>query len=197
MDQERKQEITRAEYYLGVDVARMGGDESTFEILEKREETFKQVENLVTTNSLLTETTDMIITLEGKYKFSKIGIDDGGMGAGVFDFLLRNDSTKRKTEALNNARRALTRDESRKKKLLKEDMYMNLLTMMEKHKIHLLKDPEIFFSLKSVQFEYNDDGSIRIFGNYTHIAEGLIRAAWMANQKNLSIWVSSKSYGKI
>jgi len=188
MTEERRGLISIGCYFLGIDVARMGGDESTFEILEKRGETIKHVENLVTTRAYLTETTDMILILEEKYKFNKIGIDDGGMGVGVFDSLLRHDSTKSKIIALNNARRNLTRDETRQKKLLKEDMYMNLVTMMEKGQINLLKDTDLFYSLKSVQFEHDDKGVMKIFGNYTHIAEGLIRAAWLANKKNLSIW---------
>lgn len=81
----------------------------------------------------------------------------------------------------------------KKRALLKEDMYMNLLAMMEKGKIKLLDDDEVKLSLRSVQYEYvSEPGKptkIRIFGNYTHIAEGLIRAAWLANQKHLNAFI--------
>jgi len=60
---------------------------------------------------------------------------------------------------------------------------------MEKGYIKLLDDPEIFQSLKSVQYSY-EDGRFRIFGNYTHIVEGLIRAYWGSKTKHLNISIS-------
>ena len=64
---------------------------------------------------------------------------------------------------------------------------------MEHKKIKLLDDPEIYQSLKSVQYEYTRDAwghpIMRIFGNYTHIVEGLIRAAWCVKDKSLNMWV--------
>ena len=75
----------------------------------------------------------------------------------------------------------------------KEDLYNNLLRLMEQGKIKLLDDPEIFLSLKSIQYEYvTKEGQPtrrRIFGNYSHIAEGLIRAAWCTNDKSLSPYI--------
>jgi len=184
-------EITRAkDYYLGVDIARMGEDESTFEIVRRiNRDKFVQQDNIVTTHTLTTETTKMILTLEDKYNFRQIFVDDGGMGVGVFDSLLSDERTRRKTIAINNARRPLDREEKKKRRMLKEDLYNNLLSLMEKRQIELLKDDEIFLSLKSVQYEYGDDGKIKIFGNYTHIAEGLIRAAYCAKDKSLNIWI--------
>jgi len=29
------------------------------------------------------------------------------------------------------------------------------------------------------------------FGNFSHIVEGLIRAAWIVKEKNLNVWLSS------
>jgi hypothetical protein len=126
--------------------------------------------------------------LNSKYDLQKIFLDDGGLGFGVFSQLLEEESTRRKTIPINNASRSLDRDGTRKKKLLKEDLYNNLLRLMERNEIKLLDDPEVYESLKSVQYEYVD-GKFRIFGNYTHIVEGLIRAAWCVKYKNLSIWI--------
>ena len=75
-----------------------------------------------------------------------------------------------------------------KKTLLKEDMYRNLLTMMLHERIKLLDDDEILLSLKSCQIEYLENSKeVRIFGNYTHIVEGLIRAAWLAKEKSIKL----------
>ena len=178
------------DYFLGVDVAGMGGDESTFEILQKVNNNYlRQVENMTQTKTLTTMTTRQIINLDNKYNFKKIFVDDGGLGFGVFSELLENEQTRRKTIPINNAQKSMDKDrDGKKKKLLKEDLYNNLLGLMERGEIELLDDPEIFQSLKSVQYSY-EDGKFRIFGNYTHIAEGLIRAAWCIKEKSLKLWI--------
>lgn len=181
-------------HYLGVDVARLGDDQSTFVVVDRiNKERFKQVECIITTKTRLNQTTQHILELDTIWDFAGIGVDDGGIGVGVFDYLLAHQQTKRKAVAINNRARALDRDDKHKKKLLKEDLYTNLLGMMERGEIELLDDDDIYLSLKSVQYEYiqaeNQPTKLRIFGNYTHVAEGLIRAAWLAAQdKRLNIW---------
>lgn len=85
---------TTHEYFLGVDIARMGEDESTFQILDGTDRDHV-IQNRchITTKTLTTDTTDKIILLNKQWEFNKIGIDDGGMGVGVFDQLLRVDDT--------------------------------------------------------------------------------------------------------
>jgi len=181
------------DYYIGVDIARMGEDESSFEIVKHTGDRLIQVENQITTKTRLTDTSKHIIGLHDLYSFSKIYIDDEGIGIGVYDNLMDDDTTKRITVGINNSQRAIGKD--RRKKLLKEHLYHNLLRLMERGEIDLLDDPEIFHSLKSVQYEYTTDTigrpQMKIFGNYTHIAEGLIRAAWCVKEKGLNIWIST------
>jgi len=185
------------DYYLGVDIARMGEDEGTYEVLMKiSNEYVEQVENIVTTKKFTTETYDKIVDLESQYHFKEIGIDAGAgaLGVGILDFLLREPTVKRKVVALNNRQRAMDYTGERKRNLLKEDMYLNMLALMEKGFLKLLNDDDLIASLRSVQYEYTVTqgrrSSIRIFGNYTHIAEGLIRASWLANQKKLNTFIS-------
>ena len=132
----------------------------------------------------------MILHLEKLWNFKQIFIDDGGMGVGVFDQLLTEESTRRKTIAINNTNRPLDREEKKRKRTLKQDLYNNLLMLMERGRIRLLKDDEIFHSLKSMQYEYNEEGKIKIFGNDNHICEGLVRAAWAVKDKSLNIWIA-------
>lgn len=190
MTSERRPAEPTRRYYLGVDVARMGADASTFEIVEKDGDYYNHVENLVTRKTLTTETTNMILHLEKLWNFKQIFIDDGGMGVGVFDQLLTEESTRRKTIAINNTNRPLDREEKKRKRTLKQDLYNNLLMLMERGRIRLLKDDEIFHSLKSMQYEYNEEGKIKIFGNDNHICEGLVRAAWAVKDKSLNIWIA-------
>lgn len=181
--------IPGRKYYLGVDIARMGNDESTFEIIDRTQDNkLIHVENQITRHTLTTETTTNIIELEKQYNFKQIFIDDGGMGVGVLDQLLTTDATSRKVVAINNMARPLTKDELKKKKVVKEDIYNNLIMLMERREIILLDDPEVFASLKSVQFEVGERG-IKYFGNYDHIADGLVRAAWCVTSKDLNLYV--------
>lgn len=184
-------------FFLGVDVARMGEDLSTFQILKFLDkDNIYQVESIATSKQLITQTTDKIIELDKIYDFKEIGVDDGGAGAGVFDNLIKEERTRRKTKALNNSSKPLDRDGKKAKRVLKEDMYMQLLTYMERGKIQLLDDDELILSLKSMQYEYvQKEGrqtTFRIFGSYSHHVEGLIRACWLISQaKGLNIWITS------
>lgn len=182
--------VPYGKYFLGVDVARMGGDETTFEIFEQgQDKVFYQRENIMNKYTLTIDTIFKILELDRVYQFSKIYIDDGGLGAPVFDQLVNHEQTKRKVIAINNASRALDRDFKRKRKLLKEDLYLNLKRMMESGQVKLLDDIEVFTSLKSIVIEHtHKTNAVAIHGRYSHIAEGLIRAAWAVRDKHLNMF---------
>ena len=181
---------TLGDNFLGVDVARMGGDETVLLSLKRndRKTRLKQTDMLITKKTYLTETVKMIKVLDSRWNYKKIYIDDGGLGVGVFDPLLEDQQTKRKVVPINNASRSIDKD-SQRKKLLKEDLYTNLLVLMQKGKIDLWDSPDLLLSLKSVQAEYKN-GKLKIFGKYTHITEALIRAAWCMKDKSLNIWIA-------
>ena len=190
MTEERPDRIAKGrEYILGIDVARMGDDESTFEIYEKRGDALYQVESQVTTKTTLPETYDHIVGLHNLYDFTKILIDSGGLGVGVFDWLMVNDDTKNITEDIDNSRQIISKD-GKTKKLQKTLKYSWFKMMMETNRIHLLRDDKIFQSFKSVQYAYTNDSfgvrHLKIFGNYTHIAEGSTNAGWGGKHKDLN-----------
>ena len=180
------------DYFLGVDLARMGDDLSTFEIIDGTSKTnLIHKDSIVTRKTMTTWSTRKIIELDKLYNFSKIYIDSTGIGAGVLDQLIETEQTRRKVIAIENVKKSLEYDSEGKparRKTQKEDLYNNLLRLMERGEIHLLDDPEIYHSLNSVQFEYVND-RLRIFGKNTHIAEGLVRAANCVKDKSLKIWV--------
>lgn len=179
----------RSDNFLGVDVAGMGSDQTVlFSIVRVNNNRIIQIGMQITEKTLTTDTIRQIKNLDLMNDYKKIYIDDGGLGFGVFSALLEDEQTKRKIVPINNSARALDRDETKKKKILKEDLYNNLLVLMEQGNVKLNDDPEIYQSLKSVQYEY-DNGRFKIFGNYTHIAEALIRAAWCMKDKSLNIWI--------
>lgn len=181
----KRREVKReGDYYGGSDIAGFGQDECTYEIFDEvNEDRIEQVENIIENRNYTTDTSKKIINLDKSYDFIKYGVDDGGMGFGVFSELMDDDEMKRKTIGLNNASRLWARDSSGKeikeksKKLLKEEMYMNLLVLMENKKVWFLDDDEVKISLASLQHE---DG--KIFGSDDHVAEGIIRALWLATK---------------
>lgn len=185
-------------YYMGCDIARMGDDEGTYEIIKKKDKTnLVHVENQISKKYLTTQTEDRIRMLDGQYNCKKIYLDAGAgtLGVSIYDHLLQDTKLKRKIEAINNRARSLNRDGTSKQRLLKEDLYDNLRSLMEKGYIQLLDDEEVKLSLRSVQYEFMEKKAaltqMRIFGDYTHVVEGLIRAAWCAKEKDLNLWVRS------
>ncbi|MCK4521150.1 MAG: terminase family protein [Nanoarchaeota archaeon] len=172
-------------HYLGCDIAGFGEDECTYEAFKKVGKEIIQVESIAENRNLTTDTSKKIKTLDMIYNFKKIGIDDGGVGFGVWSELMDDNKTKRKTVALNNSARITDWDGKKHKKILKEEMYMNLQVLMEQNRIKLLDDREIKASLASMQ---HDDG--RIFGSNSHHAEGIDRGVWLAEKdKALNIYV--------
>ncbi len=179
---------TEGRYFLGVDIARLGDDESTFEVIDRtNRKKLKHVEHIVTKKTLTTESYTKIIELENKYRFKQIFIDAFTLGVGVFDQLLTNNRTKRKVMAIDHYSEPLDAEEKKKLKVTKAQIYNNLLGLMQRGEIDLLKGEDIFASLKSIQYEYKDNNKINVFGSYAHIADGLTRAAWCAKDKTLNI----------
>ena len=77
----------KATYILGLDLARHGKDESAFVVIEQAP--FKQDLRVVyidTTNDKpLTDAIGRVISLHSKFSFSKVYIDETGLGSGVVD----------------------------------------------------------------------------------------------------------------
>lgn len=187
-------------YFLGIDIARMGDDETTFEVFDRTDkERLVQVLNLITKKTTLDQTYFQILQLDKVYKFKRVYIDTGGIGVGVYDFLKREESIKGRVIGINNRAKSEEEKDYERLRLLKEDLYANLMMLMLQGKIELLQDDELFQSFKSVQYEYkkekNQYTSIEIFGNYTHIVEGVTRAAWSYRDKSLNIWVGYTGHG--
>jgi hypothetical protein len=180
----------KGEYYLGVDFARMGGDETVLSVFQKINKKFYQRENLVYRYTLTTETYNKILDLNLIYNFKQIYVDSGGLGAPIADFLLNTPSTKNKICYIDNATRSINPDASRTRKLLKEDLYLNTLGMLERGEVFLLKDDEIFLSFKSIIVEHDKgNANIKIYGRYSHITEAVIRALWANHNSRLALWV--------
>ena len=183
--------------FLGGDIAQLGGDETVLasgkRIPHPRHAKLMQIDMEITTNTRLTDTINRIKIANKKWNYNRIYLDDGGMGVGVVDPLLEDPEIKRKVIGLNNSSRGIDadKDDGRKKPLLKETLYNNLLWLMEQGKIELFNEDEIALSLRSIQKEFDTKTrKLHIWGRYTHITEALIRLAWCMRDKHLNIYIA-------
>lgn len=190
-----KSGITKGKYksYGGVDVARLGENKSAFSIgisLDaggKRQ--YSQVHYESTEKELTTSTTKKILELQKEWQCKKWGIDGAGVGGGVVDQCRQLAELKWKVEDLQNAKKSTDSEGLKSARLLKEDMYINLLRMMENDEITLLENDEIIESLKNAYFEYDENGKMRVFGAKNDAREATIRMALlMAQDKSLNLW---------
>lgn len=176
--------------YGGADLARLGGDECAYAVIHRRDNTFRHIEQITKKKQLTTKTEQDLLDITQRFNLDKLGIDagSGSLGVGIYDRLLINPLTKRKVVAMNNRSISLDRFKKTRQRIFKEDMYDNLLGMLERNELRLLDDNEVRLSLKSVQWEIPQQKAmtkIRIFGTNTHIAESLVRAAWLAKKEKL------------
>ena len=181
--------------FLGVDAARMGGDETVLiSVYRINRNIVKMISMEVFKNTMLTETVRKILEIDQVNNYKKIYIDDGGLGVGVLDPLLEHRQTRRKVVGINNAKRYYEHKWIKGKRaggqsrLMKEEGYVNLKVLMEAGKIQLIKSDDLFKSLQSVQAE-DDHGNLKIWGRDTHKAEALWRAAWSIRDKTLSSYI--------
>ena len=180
-----------ARYYLGVDIARYGGDENAFVICELIKTNLKIVKCITTARVSTTDTIGRIIKIDSLYKFNKIFIDSTGVGGPVLDVL--QEKLGRKVMGLENAsRRVQVQGEEKKRGILKEDLYSNALMLMETGKLQLINDLGLLKSLKSITYEYTagkTHRNIKIFGDYSHLTEAMVRACWCIKERGLDIFI--------
>lgn len=188
-----KEYIRYYQKFQGIDIARLGGDETVLVSVNMSEQgKLKMFDLTIPENQKLTDTARLIIHKDKLLNHKNIFIDDGGLGVGVFDMLFEDPQTKRKVVGINNSKRVYERDSSgkeikeRTKILLKEDLYNNLKRLMENGDIDLMDDPRVKQSLRSIQCEF-ENNKLQIYGNYSHITEAIIRASYCTKSKSLNI----------
>lgn len=181
-------------YYLGVDIARFGGDENAFVFGELHKDVLRIIKVETTERKGVTDTIGRIKAYDQQFHFRKVFIDSGGVGGAVYD-LLAEAMGKIKVVGLDNATREVDA-QGKKKTLLKEDLYSHSLSLMEfeemgkPKKIELINDLDLARSLKSMTFEYTQDRNLRIYGAYSHIAEAFVRCCWATKAKGLRLFLA-------
>ena len=180
------------DFYIGVDIGRMGGDRTVFVIGERRGELMIQREMIIWKEAYLDRIAQHIIDLDKTYNFKRIYLDSGGIGVGVFDILYNTPTFKYRVKGINNSEKIIEYDQmgrEKRTKFMKEETYANLLFLMLKGKILLFDSGDIWLSLKSVQYEYiNQRGGAmmkieHIDHNNSHIAEAIVRLGMAMREK--------------
>ncbi|KKM89892.1 hypothetical protein LCGC14_1244190, partial [marine sediment metagenome] len=199
-----KQHVPIGDKYQGIDIARMGGDETVLVSGDRiNRERLIQFDLTIPEPQTLPDTTRLILKKDLLINHKKIYIDDGGMGVGVSDPLSENRQTRNKIITTNNAsrsidsikkprriglKRTITHTEVKKIPLLGEVMAINFRNLAENGKIQLLDDTRIRHSLRTMQCDYSD-GKLKIYGNYDHIFEALKRLAYCLKDKSLKPFI--------
>jgi hypothetical protein len=184
------------DFYCGFDLARMGGDEFTAETIKAISNTkYMHADHYTRKLLLTTDNEDLVCEFMNKWKALKGGIDAGSgtLGVSVYDHVQKMPNMRKRIIAMNN-RQISINNERNGQRLFNEDMHDNLRSMGEKGEIKLFNRDDVKASFRSVQWDLVQDSHgltrVKIYGRYTHIVEGIIRAAWLAKKeksKNIRI----------
>jgi hypothetical protein len=193
IDWSMNDKIPGSSFYLGVDIARYGGDQNAFVICELYGKQLKIVKCFTTERVSTTDTIGRIIAIDQEFSFKRIFIDDAGVGGGVTDILM-DRLGKRRVMGLNNASKRLEiQGEERKRGILKEDLYSNALMLLETGMLDMISDLDLLRSMKSITYQYGDletgTNKVKIFGSYAHLTEGLVRSCWCIKEKGLDLYI--------
>ena len=180
--------IVGANYYLGQDLARYGGDEVAYVITEEKDNKLKAVKCITRERVSTTATVGETGVIDDKWNFKRIFTDSGGLGGAVLD-QLQDKLGKRRVIGLDNSTKGIqVEGEEKRVKILKEDLYSFTLMLMETGKLEIISDLELLRSMKSITFEYTADKKVKIYGKYSHLTEALVRACWCLKEKGLNIY---------
>ena len=174
--------------YLGVDFAGHGQDPNAFVSGNNIGDITHIYATETTENVKAWETVNKIIHLNAQHNYKRIGVDDGGLGSPILDYMLTHNSLKRRAVGLNNAKREIDAD-GHTKQLMGIEMWANLRIMMEQGLIKFPEESdELIRSLTSIQFVVaKDTKKVSIHGKFDHIGEAAKRVAWLVKSKGLNI----------
>ena len=169
------------EYYGGLDPATSGickAAWATIRIVGKRTQILCGEEMRTST---FIEMRTKTIELFNLFNYKKFFYDNNGLGQGFDEFFERYKPIRRKLRPLNNA------EAGKYGKILKEDLYSNLLGALYENEVDIVNDPILIEGLLNVEVE-GPEGEEKIIS--TDMAEAIIRAFWGRKEK----YIKSKIY---
>ena len=138
----------RINYYMGVDIARTGRDETVFTVIGVDEDEVVFVEDVIAeAQSNVVDVCGRIGDLVRDYKVESVFIDETGLGGGLVDLARERDLPVRGV--------VFTLQE-------KAEMYKNLRLLFENHKIKLKEINKLVYQLSYLRREYTETGVMKI-----------------------------------
>jgi hypothetical protein len=138
----------RINYYMGVDIARSGRDETVFTVIGVDEDEVVFVEDIIAeAQSNVVDVCGRIGDLVRDYKIESVFIDETGLGGGLVDLARERDLPVRGV--------VFTLQE-------KAEMYKNLRLLFENHKIKLKEINKLVYQLSYLRREYTETGVMKI-----------------------------------
>jgi len=143
---ESSEPLKNREYFLGVDVARMGKDETVYSIVEYDGVKCKLVRLIATQKLPTTDIVGRVKRLHEKWDFSLILIDETGVGGGPADQLKEaNVPIKLVTFSVNT----------------KNEMYPNLKFMMEHNLLEIYQNQKLEAQLTDLGYSHTSGGKFK------------------------------------
>ena len=152
---------------MAVDIARFGGDEIVYIVLESRGPVMWEVLFMECfKNKGLNETTGKIIDMVREFNLDAVVTDDTGMGGGVTDFL---SETKMNVFPFNGA------DATERPNLWnrRAEGYYRLADYISKGWLKIPQDQDLYDQLLSIRYRYKGDGKKIIMSKDDMRKEGL------------------------
>jgi len=147
--------IASGSFFLGFDPSRFGTDNAVAVVVKRGNKEIPH--KVVFVDSIPKSTLDFqgnfIKRLDEQFKFSKIFIDETGLGSGLKDYLAKsmNYGRMEKVQGITFTNKS------------KKDIYSHLRTLLENRKLVLPNHQELLLQLKDLQYEYTNSGNLRIY----------------------------------
>lgn len=145
------------DYFMGLDVARFGADETVWTIVKysPKDESYSVVRIYNEEKGAITSVVGKTINYQGLWKCKWIYVDEGGLGAGAFDSLKAQGFPVRPVDfGKNNL--AKGGDNNR------IAIYKNLKWLMENKKIRLLNHSRLILQIQQMIYEFTEQGHLKL-----------------------------------
>ena len=138
----------KTRYYMGVDVARTGRDETVFTVISVDESEVVSIEDIYSeSQSNIVQVAGRVSDMVRDYNIETVYIDETGLGGGLVDLCREQNAPVRGV--------IFTLQE-------KAEMYKNLRLLFENHRIKLKQINKLVYQLSYLRREYTETGIMKI-----------------------------------
>lgn len=176
---EEKDNSRLVEYYLGVDCARYGLDETVYTVVEKDDKNNGRIVKIIgTSKKPMTDIIGRVQELYKKFNFRAVYMDESGLGGGAVD-VLREKNIPLKNLKNESSGVQFTLEN-------KEQMYKNVKLLLEKGLLKYPKHDKLLAQLTDLQYEFTEAGHLKLHhpdNGHDDYPDSLALAVWPLRQK--------------